>query len=154
MKYGFTGTRQGMTDAQAMCFINLIDENRGDITEFHHGDCVGSDEQADRVIRRVLGRHFVMDIHPPEKKKYRAFCAQSHDRVHQPKDYLARDHDIAKDSEILIATPKEFEEALRSGTWATLRYAAESSLVLIIYPNGNLARNVDFTRKPNGQPNI
>lgn len=154
MIWGFTGTRQGMTTEQAMCFINLIDSNRADITEFHHGDCIGSDQQADAVVRRILGKDFSMDIHPPKEEKFRAFCAQDGDTVWEPKDYLVRDRDIAKAAQVLVATPKEFEEAQRSGTWATLRRAAEDSLILIIFPNGNLAKNYKFTRKPGGQPNV
>ena len=40
-------------------------------------------------------------------------------------------------SDILIATPKEKEEQLRSGTWATIRYAKKTKkIVFLVYPDG------------------
>ncbi len=147
MIYGFTGTQHGMTNEQAMTFLNLISDNADDITEFMHGDCIGSDEQAHRVVKRIKGAEFAVDIYPPLDPAKRAYCASEHDRVHDAKPYLVRDRIIAEKAEVLVATPREFEEAQRSGTWATIRYASGGSLVLIIYPNGNLARNVGFLGK-------
>ena len=44
MKIGFTGTQKGMTTAQAYSFIELI--SGMEIDEFHHGDCIGADYNA------------------------------------------------------------------------------------------------------------
>jgi predicted Rossmann fold nucleotide-binding protein DprA/Smf involved in DNA uptake len=57
--------------------------------------------------------------------------------MHPPRSFLERNHDIVDASEVLVAIPKETEEVLRSGTWATIRYAHKlRRRVMIIYPNG------------------
>jgi len=54
-------------------------------------------------------------------------------------DYLARNHFIVAYSEELVAAPKSNKEELRSGTWATIRYARKRKrMVTIIYPDGSL----------------
>lgn len=145
MIYGFTGSQHGMSNEQAKTFVEFIDANRDSITEFHHGDCIGSDEQAHRVVKRVMGESFSIHIHPPEDESRRAFCCGEFDVEYPPKPYLVRDRVIAEKAQVLVATPREFEEVLRSGTWATIRYAMQNSLVVIIYPDGKMARNEKIT---------
>jgi hypothetical protein len=57
------------------------------------------------------------------------------------KPYLVRNHEIVDDSQVLIAAPKEFTEQLRSGTWATIRYARKiGRTVRIVFPDGSIGR--------------
>lgn len=50
---------------------------------------------------------------------------------------LVRNHDIVDSTELLIACPKEQVEVLRSGTWATIRYARKKEItVWLIDPEG------------------
>jgi len=59
-----------------------------------------------------------------------------------PKEPLARNRDIVNMSDILIAAPGEKAEVLRSGTWATIRYARKMSRkLLVIYPKGSCKGN-------------
>jgi hypothetical protein len=45
--------------------------------------------------------------------------------------------DIVVESELLIATPKEVKEQLRSGTWATVRRARKVGIpIILITPDG------------------
>jgi cytosine/uracil/thiamine/allantoin permease len=58
----------------------------------------------------------------------RAFCdrrwsAAADFTVLEPGPYLWRNHQIVDATAALLACPFEFEEQLRSGTWATVRYA-------------------------------
>lgn len=100
----------------------------------HHGDCVGSDYQA-HALAREMG-HFVV-IHPPLDDKLRAFAVADLER--QPKPYLDRNKDVVDETEILVATPKTRVEELRSGTWATIRYAKKQGKpIIIIYPDGDV----------------
>jgi hypothetical protein len=90
--------------------------------EFHHGDCVGADAEADDLIAQIGGCKIV--IHPPDNPRKRAFKTRYPGRIVLPaKPYLMRNHDIVDATDILIAAPKTNEEELRSGTWATIRYA-------------------------------
>lgn len=144
MIIGFTGTRIGMTYRQKHVvegilydFFEVTQDAMCDdpdwTFEFHHGDCVGADEQFHNMVfewGKVI-------IHPPEFKSMRAFCKS--DYILPPKPYLERNHDIVDASELMIATPKESEEILRSGTWATVRYARKKKkIVIVVYPDGRL----------------
>jgi hypothetical protein len=127
-KIGFTGTQRGMTEIQAETISNYF----GDGVEFHHGDCTGADEQAHRLAKAA---GCLIIIHPPINPNKRAFCIA--DNILPQKDYLDRNHDIVDATELLLATPGEQEEQLRSGTWATIRYARKwKKPTIIIYPNG------------------
>ena len=140
MNIGFTGTKRGMTDVQKhvvqRAILFLINKDKWCYTPtFHHGSCIGSDYQAG-IIAKSLGCKII--LHPPIITRYMAPCY--YDEIREPKDYLVRNHDIVDETEVLIATPKEFTEELRSGTWATVRYAKEGKLIIIVYPDGTMNR--------------
>lgn len=138
MKAGFTGTQAGMTQRQMVSFINVVGRihSVNSIDEFHHGDCIGADEQAHELVNAYLKWPDIC-IHPPTNQSKQAFCA-GHYRF-KPKPYLDRNHDIVEMTDVLIATPKEFEEQLRSGTWATIRWAKKKGKYLvIIWPDGSV----------------
>ena len=134
-KIGFTGTQLGMTSKQKWELGTVLSKiattfNVFERTEFHHGCCIGSDEQA-AMIAKELGLWTV--AHPPiNTSKMSRFVSNE---TRKPKAYLGRDMDIALECDELIATPKEEQEIIRSGTWTTIRYARScDKLVTIIYP--------------------
>lgn len=139
MKVGFTGTQQGMTIEQKRKLAKLIDgykNGKAIIQEFHHGDCVGADEEADFIALSIM---IPRVVHPPIEEKKRAFCRGGDIIFRVTKPYLERNHDIVDETDCLIATPKEDVEQLRSGTWATIRYARKKHKpVFIILPNGKI----------------
>lgn len=136
---GFTGTQIGMTPQQQRRLrLELQSLN---VLVLHHGDCHGSDQQAHDIagelnIRRV--------IHPPSNDQKRAHCQVSRrDRVLPPRDYLDRNHDIVDEVDLVIAATRLDHEELRSGTWATVRYARRiGTPALIIQPDGKLRDDV------------
>jgi hypothetical protein len=99
--------------------------------ELHHGDCIGADAEADAIARK-LGLAIV--VHPPTDPKKRAFCSQPGDRTHAPLPYLVRNHAIVEACNLLIAAPHTDREVLRSGTWATIRYARSLGVTVLILP--------------------
>jgi hypothetical protein len=130
MKYGFTGTQQGCTEPQWT--VLLVELKKA--TEFHHGDCVGADAEA-HAIAKSFGAWTV--CHPPLIEKSRAFTVN--DETREPKDYLVRNHDIVDETAFMIACPKGMSEELRSGTWATIRYARKRGKSgIIIFPDGSV----------------
>ncbi len=134
MKVGFTGTLSGMNDRQALKLAGFLRALSvpSPIDEFHHGDCTGADEQ----FHKIVGDYERTYIHPPEDSKKRAWCSSDH--ILKPKPYLDRNHDIVDATDVLIATPRTNHEELRSGTWATIRYAIKKEKKLIvIYPRGD-----------------
>lgn len=133
MKAGFTGTRWGMTTAQKTAFTAYLHQH-DEILEFHHGDCVGADEDAH--TRLHYGIYTIG--HPPVNEARRAFT--DCDEWREPKEYLARNWDIASETGMLIACPASALEQPRSGTWTTIRYARTlGKPVVIINPDGTIS---------------
>ena len=137
-KLGFTGTAKGMTRAQKAVFRALILQPAlGAFDEFHHGDCVGADEESHRFIRENKPAVWIVG-HPPIIDKFRAFTKC--DEWRPLRGYIPRNHKIVDETDRLLATPRGFKEELRSGTWATLRYARKLEReLLIIWPDGTTA---------------
>jgi len=94
---------------------------------FHHGDCIGADRIA-HVIASKLNYHIV--VHPPTDDSRRAFCV-GHTN-YRPEGHIKRNHVIVDECSILVAAPKEKEEVLRSGTWATVRYANKKNRWIVL----------------------
>lgn len=140
---GFTGTRKGMTDeqfdeAQSLIF-QIMDSKRDNITA-HHGDCIGADADFHRLVRHAGCE---VHLHPPEDPKHRAFCDYDISEPEIP--YIDRNHQIVESSQWMIATPAEYHEVIRSGTWATIRYTrgcfkldiGQVEKLAVIYPDGS-----------------
>jgi len=132
---GFTGTQSGMTDTQYLITKLFFQKYKIEIEDVHHGDCIGADADFHILVR--LYSNIKIIIHPPKNKSKRAF--KQGDVILEPDEYLKRNHDIVDACNILLATPKENEEVLRSGTWATIRYGKKSKkMVIIIFPDGKV----------------
>lgn len=131
---GFTGTQVGMTAKQKEMFALLICDFNGEW--FNHGDCVGADADAHLIVREFSDRN--IRIHPPKISNKRAFM-QHATEIMAPDEYLTRNRMIVDMSDVLVATPAQEEEQLRSGTWSTIRYAKKTGKpVVIIYPDGRV----------------
>lgn len=129
---GFTGTREGMTEAQKTTVQALLADPS--VVEVHHGDCLGADNDLDALARRQrVGRV----IHPPSDPKLRAWCC-SEIALMPEKPYLDRNRDIVDACDTLIATPKESTPQGRGGTWYTVGYARlQGKRLVIIWPDGS-----------------
>lgn len=132
-RFGFTGTQQGMTEAQKSTLRNYLTGSSG---ELHHGDCIGADSEA-HDIAAECGYSIV--LHPPTNYSKRAWREVPSHMIRREKPYLARNQDIVHDTISLIATPAEAEEQLRSGTWSTVRFARkQGKAVVLILPDGKI----------------
>jgi hypothetical protein len=135
MKLGMTGNRNGISDEAKKVFLDFINNN--EIKEAHHGDCLGADKDFHDIFNN---KNLRIIIHPPNDNKMRAFCKS--DNILQPKKFLDRNHDIVNNTDMLIAFPSTKNEILRSGTWATIRYARKQKKnILIVYPDGNYSED-------------
>ena len=131
MKIGFTGTREGMSKAQfdqlamVLRWLKKAHELDGDPAkpEFHHGECPVNVGGADLEARdEAVAFGFKEVPHPPKNMT--------------PAAMLARDRDIANICDVLIAAPRTDKEVLRSGTWATIRYAKQCHKPVIMLSRG------------------
>jgi len=130
---GFTGTRHGMTPAQADALAaRLAPYAVADAWAFHHGDCQGADAEA-HEIAWMLGA--IVHVHPPDNGTWRAYCAgPSRVRRAAPLPYLQRNQAIVDACDVLIAAPRHAQKERRSGTWATIRAAQKLGKPVIILP--------------------
>lgn len=136
---GFTGTQAGLTAAQQVSLIDLLSGFYMTGTEWIHlGDCVGADFEAYTIAKMVDLKTFG---HPPLIKAKRTFC--KYDAEADPRDYIARNHDIVDSSHHLVACPQYMHSQIRSGTWSTIRYAFKRCKpVSIVYPDGTIEGNM------------
>lgn len=145
MKIGFTGTQRGMTIPQTEAVKSFLTSQLGWMTEFHHGDCIGADAEADLIVRRYVNiPKTVIVIHPPKKDEKRAWCPVLDIEMWattillDPKDYLDRNRDIVEQTDILVAASAGMTENQRSGTWYTVRHARRLKKGIFIYfPDGS-----------------
>ena len=133
LNIGFTGTKRGMTAFQKDWLKTALDAYSAEPGErwFLHGDCEGADVEAANIAM-MLG--FKIWTFPPINEKFRAHFSCS-DRKEEPAPYLVRDHAIVDNCDLLFAASCEEYELIRSGTWATIRYAKKlDKHVAICYP--------------------
>lgn len=146
MKVAFTGAQQGMSPQQFSAvetWLRLLSEihdaaNPGEAHEFHHGDCTGADAEAWDLAQHIGYRTFA---HPGTdtsgNSPKRAHTAS--DVILEPKPYMERNQDMVNLAGFLLATPWQSGEALRSGTWATIRRGrARDVRGAIVFPDGRL----------------
>lgn len=147
MKFGFTGSRHGMTPEQRKVFIDIF--SSGKSTEFHYGDCVGADEEALMLLIELGGG--VLYSHPATifldwDKRWRANTADKYPELGitqlPAKHPLERNKDIVRQSDYLVACPSSDNPFTKSGTWSTIRYARSlSDNFTVILPNGRILRD-------------
>lgn len=139
MRIGFTGTQNGMTLSQLKMLQPILIKLKTHLNtfnsedEFHHGDCIGSDAQAHDIAEI---QQYKIVIHAPNNPTKRAWKYSEHNR--RPYPYLVRNHHIVLETEYMIAAPAQLEEQVRSGTWATIRYARKLlKPIWILFPDGS-----------------
>jgi hypothetical protein len=136
MKLGITGTQTGMKPKQMSTMIDLLMQLKmeTEIEELHHGDCIGADAEFVQLVRVGFPGATIVS-HPCTITDKRA-RVPSHIE-HPAKPPLERNHDIVDAAELMFAAPKTMNEELRSGTWATIRYARKQKKhLIIVWPDG------------------
>lgn len=134
MIVGFTGTQTGLTRAQLASLDGVVSAlwmiDPGLVA--HHGDCI----EADASFHTICESHQIKLIgHPPDTDGKRAHCRFDEERP--PLPYLIRNRNIVDTSNIMIACPKEDRMQIRSGTWATVRYATQIGRpIAFVFPLG------------------
>lgn len=138
---GVTGTQEGLTQPQYYAAQGLV--KFLDVCILHHGDCIGADDELDTF---ALWNGILRVIHPPINDSKRAWCERKAPgalfnkfEILEEKEYLERNHDIVDVVDLLLAFPKGMMEELRSGTWATIRYAMKMEVpIIIVFPDGSM----------------
>lgn len=134
-KIGVTASRYGLTHPQRAAVRMLLSaavDLRGigqHVLQLHHGKCVGGDEEM-LIIAKDLGIWTV--AHPSIFSKWTSLVESDDTREALPP--LERNHNIVDECNEIFACPNTVHEVLRSGTWATIRYARRAGKSLTISP--------------------
>lgn len=142
MILGFSGSRDGMTEMQQIVLSNLM--HRWQPIEFHHGMCVGADEQAHRFAHTL---QIPIVGHPPEDRRLvMSYKKEEFKLIETPFPYLTRNRYIATACSVLVATPKDVHHARVGGTWYTIKFAIAQKKVkvFVIAPNGSMVQGKDL----------
>lgn len=108
-------------------------------SEFHHGACVGADEEAASAVAAMSGPGTPRVVaHPPESFALVSLGSMAAaDEVRPRAAYLDRNRAIVSACDLLIACPGAKSEERRGGTWFTVRAARRTGKpVVIIWPDG------------------
>lgn len=129
MIIGFTGTEKGMTYPQEEKLTSLLKAFRPTVVV--HGGCVGADSKFHKICRDQLKPRPRICVLPSNIRSKQGNWLGA-DFVAREAPPLERNDKIVRDVEVLIATPEQNEEIMRSGTWATIRYAKKRNVPVII----------------------
>lgn len=135
---GFTGTQKGMTAAQFHNVWAQLQTWAPGVSYGVHGACVGADDQFDQML---VALEIPRVIRPCTIAHMRVRCENRGTvlALFDPSPPLDRNRDIVYESDIVFVTPKTMEEELRSGTWATFRYARKLKRhTMIFWPDGSI----------------
>lgn len=128
----FTGSRNGMTDSQKHESEQVLSEVKPE--SLVHGDCVGADCDIHQI---AMNREVRVLIRPCTIVSMRANC-RGGTLLSDPEPPLVRNRKIVQDGDMLLATPIQYQEITRSGTWSTIRFARRKNKpIIIIYPDGS-----------------
>ncbi len=132
MRISFTGTMEGMNTYQECEVEKLVKSlpTWGGMNIFVHGACKGADIQFHKIVRKVWGKNILIAAFPSTSKSSRIDEIRDDCQfVADPRPPLLRNPDIVDAGcDVLIATPLQMQEILRSGTWATVRYARKKNI--------------------------
>lgn len=145
---GVSGTQRGCTPSQLQRLRWFLAEEKPEV--LHHGDCIGVDDQAHGIAISLEIRRIV--IWPPANPAKRCFhgVKENHENkthlvVRSERPYLKRNKLLVAAVHALVALPGEMYEKVRSGTWATVRYARQAGIGLVlIFPDGTYVEEKDW----------
>lgn len=142
MIMGFTGTRNGMTDAQKQAFLSLLHELKP--TTLMHGACRGADEDACEIARNhveVLDAHPGVSAHGGTNRDRSERAMDLSDVTDEPKTHFARNRVIVEGCDLLVACPPAKPLPSTGGTSYTVGYAEKVGRhTVILYPDGEVER--------------
>lgn len=135
MIIGFTGRRDGMSRAQMEGVRRILLDGREGFAAVSglHGDAIGADAEFDALCKS-LG--IPTACLPCAYVNMRSFVAKPIAEATNP---MARNRNIVKRCEFLIAAPPTMEEQDKGGTWNTIRMARKANKrVIVVLPDGEV----------------
>jgi hypothetical protein len=135
VKIGFTGSQHGLTSPQRAELKVLLDRLKPELVV--HGACIGADDWFDQLAAKLRIPRLVFPGNVPAKRVHddELIHRSATVEIRAPKPMLNRNKDIVRNSDLLIACPRQAHEVIRSGTWATVRFALHTNVeVYMVWP--------------------
>jgi hypothetical protein len=159
MDVGVTGTRNGMTEAQASAFARLMldlyyraADSGETVQHFRHGSCKGVDVEAARSVHKQIPGVLVVAHPGPPTDSCQELSGVDWQRL-QGKTHFARNRDICRAVEVLIVVPMIRPMPPMGGTTYTFTFGSKlrdrgpkhSPLraVYVVWPDGSVDENPD-----------
>lgn len=143
IRIGCTGSSITITPNQAIGFVQLT--YRFLPSEFHHGDSAGADVQCAALVHFALCGVRII-CHPPKDESGRGWYPSDEYRPHL--SHFARNREIVRETDILIAFPWQIIRQDTGGTWYTIYHACKlHKPVIIVYPNGDIQPYNELAKK-------
>lgn len=136
--HAFTGSRQGPTEPQRRAFTAwLATAQPGRML---NGLAIGCDEWA---LLAAKDHGWELEGYPcnigSQVSTVAVHMVVSHGKYHQSMPPLDRNRLMVGMADRLLAMPAGMEEELRSGTWATIRYARKGQKpITVFWPDGSV----------------
>lgn len=139
LNLGITATRVGLTRRQKTAVISLhFTHQLPDHFKLRHGGCIGGDEDIHKIFRETSSVYVIVYPQNALSDSVSTFCVNDADEIRESLPPLVRNRLLVDESSLLIACPKG-GEYMRSGTWATIRYARKvHKEIWIVWPDGTL----------------
>lgn len=140
MNIGFTGTQRGLTEFQKQTLTDIVNSLPLVKCTFNFGMCWGADTEAYHIIKESV-RDIKIIGYPGTVTQSTSMKV---DVLNPVEKFLIRNRKIVDNSQLLIVCPKNDKEELRSGTWATYRYARKTNTdcIIIIYPTEAIGTSI------------
>ena len=134
-RVGVTGSRSGMNETQMREVSQALEALYTPGAEFHHGDCMGVDEQA-ATLAQSMGYRVVS--HPGPDGEHRAHHPS--DEVREVDTHFRRNRTIVNTTDLLLVVPWQEEHQTNGGTWYTHDYAVKVGKPRrVFWPSGERA---------------
>lgn len=148
MDIGFTGTQNGITIYQSARLGYELSQFEPELSSASHGLCIGADGQFHDIVKILVPGIWIVGHPGLEKghpKRVDRDCDEYREIPSGQKPTIERNHHIVDECHFLFACSGDMEEVLRSGTWATIRYASKQGRDgIIIFPDGSIRQLENF----------
>lgn len=146
MILGFTGTRNGMTAAQRAT-VDCLLIFRFNLTEAHHGDCLGADDEFANLCHALTPRPKIYARPGFSAKGYANDLRANNphaDVTHPEKTHFARNRDIVDVCDVLLVVPVASIPQTSGGTWYSFGYAKKKKKpIVVVWPDGTVEKIAD-----------
>ncbi len=139
MRISFSGTREGMGEAQLRDLSIFLKSHKNRLVIASHGCCMGADVQFHRACREIVGKHLFIAGFPSTSVRTCRSDELDLDSVADPAEPLARNKTIVDTGpDLLIAAPLHNQYEI-GGTWNAIHYAQRRGIRVNILLRGENA---------------